>query len=183
MKKLLDWFWKYQPFNNKPPTIYIIWSFIVAVIIFLILVNKVKAETWLEVGATFVGDTNTNGSTLFISEVWQDKYLLGLGLVGDQQIPNKFSSMKIDVRSNMVFHAQRLITYRAVTLGVGVATWQHTSRIFGDTFTFSLSLAYKRPEYWWGWLPNDIRYRHFSNGGTASPNTGQDLLFLSWRFM
>jgi len=190
MKKYLDWFWKHQPFNNDPPALYIIWAFIVAVIIFLSLVVTVKAETWLEGGATFAGGEPTNGTTIFISEVWQDKYLLGFGLIGDQHrdfntwgiVPGKAVPVRFDIGSNIVVHAQRLVTYRAVTLGLGVAHWQHTSRILGDTLTFSLFLAYKRPEKWWGWLPNDIRFRHFSNGGTASPNAGQDLLLLGWRF-
>jgi len=192
MKKYLDWFWKHQPFNNEPPALYFIWGFIVAVIIFLALsiTNKVYGETWLEGGVTFAGGTNTNGSAIFFSEVWDNKYLLGFGLVGNQHRtfnvwgiePGKAVPVRFDVGSNMVVHAQRLITYRAITLGLGVAGWQHKSRILGDTFTFSLFLAYQRPEKWWGWLPNDIRYRHFSNGGTASPNAGQDLLLLSWRF-
>ncbi len=193
MKKFLNWFWEVQPFNNEPPALYIIWGFIVTIIIFLALVatsGKAQAETWLEGGVTFAGGTYTNGSTLFLSEVWDDKYLIGLGLVGDQHRvfntwgiePGKAVPMRIDIRSNMLIYAQRLITYRAVTLGVGVAHWQHTSRILGDTFTFSLSLGYRFPERWWGWLPDHVRYLHKSNGGTASPNAGQDLILAGWRF-
>jgi len=84
--------------------------------------------------------------------------------------------MKITVGSNMMVQAQRLVTYKKVTLGVGVANWQHTSRILGDEFTFSLSVSYRLNDSW------GLRYRHFSNAGTASPNAGQDILLIGYSF-
>ncbi len=175
-------FWKrINPFNNKAPAIYFIWAFIFAVIVFFALaVRPAKAETWVEGGATFLSSEYSEGAALFFSEVWDEKYLIGFGIVGDQN--GKFSEKRITVKSNMVFHAQRLVTYKKVTLGIGIASWQHTDRALGDEFTFSLSLSVARPNRWWKWLPDDYRYRHFSNGGTQSPNSGYDIILGSYRF-
>ena len=171
-----------HPSNNKAPAIYFVGLFVVALLFFFSCESK--AETRFDWGATFAGGKYTNGSAVFLSEVWQDKYLIGLGLVGDQHRifntwgiePGKAVPVKITVKSNMMVQAQRLVTYKRVTLGVGVAHWQHTSRILGDEFTFALSLSYRLGDSW------DLRYRHFSNAGTASPNAGQDLLLIGYRF-
>ena len=173
---------RFNPFNNPKPAIYFIAGFIVLAALFLSC--EAKAETRMDWGATFAGGKYTHGSALFFSEVWQDKYLIGFGLVGDQHrifntwgiVPGKAVPTRITVTSNMMIQAQRLVTYKKVTLGLGIAHWQHTSRIFGDEFTFALSLSYNINRNW------DIRYRHFSNGGTASPNSGQDILLIGYRF-
>jgi len=173
---------RFNPFNNPKPAIYFILGFILLVAFFL--AKESRAETDIEWGATFAGGKYTHGSALFFSETWDDKYLIGFGLVGDQHrifntwgiVPGRAVPTKITVKSNMMVQAQRLVTYKKVTLGIGVAKWQHTSRIFGDTFTFALSLSYEINNSW------DFRYRHFSNGGTASPNSGQDILLIGYRF-
>ncbi len=174
---------RFNPFNNPKPAIYFIAGFIALAAVFLSC--EAKAETQFEWGATFAGGKYSNGSALFFSEVFGDgKYLVGFGLVGDQYrtfntwgiVPGKAVPTKITVTSNMLVQAQRLITFKRVTLGLGVANWQHTSRILGDEFTFALSLSYALNSSW------DIRYRHFSNGGTATPNSGQDLLLIGYRF-
>jgi len=73
---------RFNPFNNPKPAIYFIAGFIVLVALFLSC--EAKAETRMDWGATFAGGKYTHGSALFFSEVWQDKYLIGFGLVGDQ---------------------------------------------------------------------------------------------------
>jgi len=163
---------RFNPFNNPKPAIYFILGFIVLVALFLSFESK--AETHMEWGPTFASSEYSNGSALFFSEIWQDKYLVGFGLIGDQE--GNFKEGTITVKSNMLVQAQRLVTYKKVTLGIGVARWQHTNRMLGDEFTFALSLSYALNSSW------DIRYRHFSNGGTASPNSGQDILLIGFRF-
>jgi len=171
---------RFNPFNNPKPAIYFILGFILLVVFFL--AKESRAETNMEWGATFAGGKYTHGSAMFFSETWDDKYLIGFGLVGDQHrnfnvwSGNTVSRQKITVGSNLMVQAQRLVTYKKVTLGMGVAKWQHTSRIFGDEFTFALSLSYNPNDSWY------FQYRHFSNGGTASPNAGQDLLLIGYRF-
>ena len=166
---------KFNPFNNPKPAIYFILGFICLVVLFLFAAKDAKAETWIEGGATFLSSEYSEGAALFFSEVWgDDKYLIGFGIVGDQT--GRFSKKPLAVKSNMVVHAQRLATYRRVTLGLGIASWQHTNRALGDEFTFSLSMSYRLGENW------DVRYRHFSNGGTQQPNSGQDILFIGYRF-
>jgi len=177
---------RFNPFNNPKPAIYFIFGFLILVAFFL--AKESKAETDIEWGATFAGGKYTHGSALFFSETWDGKYLIGFGLVGDQYrnfnvwVPEGAACCqmvirrKVNVGSNLMVQAQRLVTYKKVTLGLGVAHWQHTSRIFGDEFTFALSLSYALNSSW------DIRYRHFSNGGTASPNAGQDILLIGYRF-
>jgi len=164
---------KFNPFNNPKPAIYFIAGFIALAVVFLSC--EAKAETQIEWGPTFASTNYSNGSALFFSEVFgEGKYLVGLGLIGDQS--GDFNEGTITIKSYMLVHAQRLVTYKKVTLGLGIANWQHTNRMLGDEFTFSLSLSYRLGEHL------DVRYRHFSNGGTATPNSGQDILLIGYRF-
>ena len=178
---------RFNPFNNDKPAIYFIWAFIIAFIVLLALTSRAEAETEFEYGATFVHGKYSDGSAIFFSETWDGKYLIGLGLIGDQEgtwtfwrpvslgheVPIK---EVVTMGSNMLVHAQRLVTYKKVTLGLGVAKWQHTNKLIGDELGFSLSIRVR--------LGNNIglSYRHFSNGGTATPNTGQDILLIGYRF-
>jgi len=165
---------KFNPFNNPKSALYFIYAFIAAFIIFALLAEDADAEMRVEAGAAFLSAEYSEGAALFFSEVLDDKYLLGLGIVGDQN--GAFNGGNIRVRSNLVVQAQRLITYKRVTLGLGPAYWQHTNRALGSELLFSLSLGVNLWENW------DFMYRHYSNGGTASPNTGQDLLLIGYRF-
>ena len=162
---------KFNPFNNPKPAIYFIFAFVALIVLFLAI--DAKAETEVEYGATFLSADYSDGAAMFFSEIWADKYLVGFGIIGDQV--GKFSEGELPVESNMLIQAQRLVSYKGVELGIGVATWQHTNRALGDEFTFSLSAGYSFGNW-------HVRYRHYSNGGTARPNTGQDLLLIGYRF-
>ncbi len=166
---------KFNPFNNPKSALYFIYGFIALfILVALVAVKDAKAEMRIEAGAAFLSAEYSDGAALFFSEVWDDKYLLGFGIVGNQK--GEFSEGTIDVRSNMVVQAQRLVTYKRITLGIGPAYWQHTNRAIGSELLFALSLGVNVGKNW------DIMYRHFSNGGTASPNSGQDLLLIGYRF-
>ena len=158
---------RFNPFNNDKPAVYIIWAFIALVVLFLAV--AARAETEFELGATFMYSNYSDGSALMISETWDGKYLIGFGIVGDQKSEGDV------VKSNMLVQAQRLVSYKDITLGLGVAGWQHESRLIGAKLGFSLSLGYALGNW-------NVRYRHYSNGGTAYPNSGQDILLVGYRF-
>ena len=165
---------KFNPFNNPKSALYFIYAFLAAFIIFALLAKNANAEMRIEAGAAFLSAEYSEGAAFFFSEVWDGKYLLGLGIVGNQK--GVFKEGTINVRSNLVVQAQRLVTYKRVTLGIGPAYWQHTNRAIGSELLFGLSLGVNVGKNW------DIMYRHFSNGGTATPNSGQDLLLIGYRF-
>ncbi len=158
---------KFNPFNNDTPAVYIIAAFIGLVVLFLAL--AAKAETEVEVGATVIHQDYSGGSALLFSEKWGGKYLIGFGIVGDQESKGRV------IKSNLLVQAQRLVSYKDITLGIGVARWQRKSEVMGDEFSFSLSLSYAIGNW-------NIRYRHYSNGGTAYPNPGQDILLVGYSF-
>jgi hypothetical protein len=60
-------------------------------------------------------------------------------------------------------------------IGIGAAYFQNTNRALGKNLTWSLSLGFGG-EHW------SVRFRHFSNAGSGSPNLGQDLLTIGYEF-
>ena len=83
---------RFNPFNNPKPAIYIIAGFIVLVVVFLSY--EAKAETQIEWGPTFASSEYSKGSALFFSEVWQDKYLVGFGLISPARVAINFHDVE-----------------------------------------------------------------------------------------
>jgi hypothetical protein len=129
-------------------------------------------------GPTVLSGELSDGVALLISETWNDRYLLGFGLIGEQT--GKFSEGDVFIGNNLFVRAQLLVSgpdkwawARNIELGIGPAYLQNTNRALGSHFTINISIAFKTPRK--GWLPDRYTIDHFSNAGTAKPNAGQDI--------
>ena len=162
---------KFNPFNNNKTAVIAIAIFVVS---FLWIRSCEAAETIVEVGPTILSADYSDGVAIMLSERLQNKYMLGFGLVGDQTC--KCSEGDVELGNNIMLQAQRLVTYKRITLGLGVAYWQNLNRAIGEHLTFALSIEIDLPSKW------DLRIRHYSNAGSGTPNLGQDLITLGWRF-
>ena len=133
-------------------------------------------EVTAELGATVLSGQFSEGAALLIEQTWNDKWRVGMGLTSDQKVtPRK--EPETDVRSNLMVHGQRIVAITdRLDLGLGVAYWNATTRWNGSHFTASMSIEYELTDRL------SIRYRHFSNAGSASPNMGQDMINIGWRF-
>ena len=144
-------------------------------------VGESKAGIQIEIGpANVSGDWV--GAALVLSERF-GKYDLGIGYVSEQDInvtcgPHLPATSKcdFDVKENIFVHVQRIFRFKRCEFGIGPSYWQNTSRIFGKNFNFSLMLGCAISE------KSFIRIRHVSNAGSGTPNLGQDLLTVGWRF-
>lgn len=175
-------------FNNPKPALYFIIALCIISVIFLAGRASAEDYTRAEVGPTFLSSEFSSGAAIQLSQVFDDKYLIGFGLVGQQT--GKFNEGAIPIGNNIMAQAQLLLQgpeqwawVEPIEIGLGLAYFQNKNRALGSNLTFSLSVGYERPQHWWSWVPDRITFRHYSNAGTAHPNSGQDLyLMLGWDF-
>jgi len=170
-------------FNNNKSALYAIFALIALAVLFWANRSEADEVTRLEIGPTVLSGQYSDGVAVMVSEIFNDRYLIGFGLIGQQT--GKFNEGDVQVGNNIMLQAQFLVQgpdkwawARQIELGLGLAYFQETNRVFGRNLTFSLSLGYEKPDRWWRWLPDHYTYRHYSNAGSGSPNAGQDLLFM-----
>ena len=133
-----------------------------------------------------IGPTNISGDWVGGAIVLSErlgKFDFAIGYVSEQDIhvtcgPHLPATSKcdFDVRENIFVHAQRIFEFKRWEFGIGPSYWQNTSRIFGKNFNFSLMLGYEISE------KSFIRIRHDSSSGSGTPNLGQDMLTIGYRF-
>ncbi len=150
-------------------------------LLFYLFAKEASAEVQLELGATNLSG-DWAGGALLLSERF-GKYDLGIGYVSEQSVtvtcgPHLPAIPKcdFDIRENIFIHAQRIVKYKRCEMGIGPAWFQNTSRVFGKQLNFGLMVGCNISEKVF------VRIRHWSNAGSASPNMGQDLLTIGWRF-
>jgi hypothetical protein len=73
-------------------------------------------------------------------------------------------------RNNFAIRAAVIDALGRLDVGIGVAYLQNTDTYNGSHLNFNLLLGYRGDN--WG-----IRWSHFSNGGTVSPNKGRDMVY------
>jgi hypothetical protein len=61
-------------------------------------------------------------------------------------------------------------------VGIGAVYFNKTDELNGSQLNYSLLLRYNITDRW------AVSVRHFSNAGTTKPNTGRDLVLISYRF-
>jgi hypothetical protein len=148
-------------------------GFISVVILTLVLI-PVRfchgSDTKIEAGPGVLSRDFSHGYGVILTEIWEGKYAVSLGVFSDQE----FNHVHVD--ENMFVMAHRLFTYKRLQLGFGVTLWENTNRALGQRFTFQEQIGVSFYKNW------DINYRHWSNGGTAKPNAGQNILSIGYTF-
>ena len=144
-------------------------------LLFLFAKESKADEVTAELGATILSGQFSGGAALLIEQTWNDRWRIGMGLTSDQKVTPR-TEPETNVRSNLMVHGQRLVGTERFKLGIGVAYWNAKTRWNGSNFTASMSIEYDFTDKW------GVRYRHFSNAGSASPNMGQDMITFGYRF-
>lgn len=158
---------------KKPATIGVLLFLILMV---FMLVKEAKADTILEVApeSTFIAGHHQTGSVLFLTERFNSKYDIGIALATALDCRSECSRGPSE--TNQGLYAQRIVHYHSLELGIGISYWHNTSAAWSSHTPFALHL---------GWNFNDhlnVRYRHFSTGGSSENNGGWDLLTVGWAF-
>lgn len=142
---------------------------VIAVALFVIGFMSLRAceAGTVEMGAS---PTNVHGAGLVYTESLSPKWDVGIHLTDNLQWYNE------TLRPHAGVFAQRIVRRGNFQMGLGVARHTNTSRLIGSPFGFALSIGYDFTDHW------GVRYRHWSNAGSAKPNRGLDLLLISYRF-
>jgi hypothetical protein len=94
---------------------------------------------------------------------------VGATFIGGSEFKGQFQ------RNNFALRAAVVDGLGPVDVGIGVAYLQNIDTYNGSHVNFSLMLGYQF-EKW------SVRWIHFSNGGTVSPNKGRDGVYLLRKF-
>jgi hypothetical protein len=136
--------------------------------------TKCRAESVMQFE---LGSTVSRGVTpaLGLTVVWLDAgpgdsdFQCGIELVGTsehtQENPNQAAVQCLIVDG-----------YKKFDLGIGVVALQNTDEFNGSHTNFSLMAGYRFTDHL------GLIYRHWSNAGTIKPNTGRDMLLVTYRF-
>jgi hypothetical protein len=152
---------------------------VLAFIIILLLGfhKEANADVTVEIGPTFLSGELSKSGALIVNQDY-GKWRVGMGLTGAQRVVPR-TEPETKVRQNLFVHGQRVVEIADNwDLGLGVAYFNARTRWNGTNFVASMSIEYGKTR----WEHLRIRYRHFSNAGSASPNMGQDILLVGWRF-
>ena len=145
--------------------------FIIIWILALILGRSCQAgDTRIEAGPGVLSGEYSHGFGVILSEIWKGKYSVSIGYFSDQI----FNDIPVD--ENMFVMAHWLFKYKRLQLGFGPTYWEKTNRALGQRFTFQEQISFRFYRNW------DINYRHWSNGGTTKPNSGQNILSIGYTF-
>lgn len=151
-------------------------AFIIILMLGFARESKADDVVSAEFGPTVLSGQFSDSAALIVNYQWNDRWLVGMGLTGPQKvIPRK--EPETDVRTNLMVHGQRRVHLSdRWALGLGVAYWNAKTRWNGSNMTASMSIEFELNDKW------DIKFRHFSNAGSASPNMGQDMLVIGYTF-
>lgn len=137
--------------------------------------KEANAEINVEAGGTFLSGEYSEGQMLVLNETW-DKWRLGMGIVTEQEVTDRHGNFH-EVRENLFIHGQRLVSItKNLDFGLGVGYFNAKTRWNGSNFVASMSVEYALDDKW------SLKYRHFSNAGSATPNMGQDAFLVSYSF-
>ena len=154
------------------------WMMVLAFIIILLFGfwKESKAEVSVELGPTFLSGQFSDGAALVLNETFHDKYRVGMGVIAPQEVTTRGGNLH-KIKTNLFVHGQRVVAIsEKFDFGIGVGYFNAVSRWNGSKFVASLSIEYNINEDW------SINFRHWSNAGSASPNMGQDLFTVGYKF-
>ena len=147
------------------------WILAVFLVLLAFFFYKEANGAEFEAGPGLLSGEYSEGGALIINER-VGKWDVGGGYISKQYC---HCTSPTDLKENIFFHGQRIVEYKMAEIGIGAAYFQNTNRALGKNLTWSLSLGFGG-EHW------SMRLRHFSNAGSGSPNLGQDLLTLGYKF-
>jgi hypothetical protein len=124
-----------------------------------------------EIGPALLSGEYSEGGTLIFTER-VGKWSLGGGYVSEQYC---HCTWPTSLKENIFFQGQRIVEHKKFEIGLGAAYFQNTNRALGKNLTWALSLGY-------GGEHLSVRFRHYSNAGSGSPNLGQDMVTLGYNF-
>ena len=168
---------KGTPFGNSARSVLFI--VLVLAILGLMRCQEAKADTpppttVVEFGPSVLSADFTGGTVGLVSERFGGKWDIGLVLVGAQDC--RCSEGRTAIPTNAAVRAMRVVRWKRLEGGLGVAYWSNTNRALGQRQTFNLMLGVYLTERL------AIKLHHFSNAGQVSPNMGQDMITLAWKF-
>jgi hypothetical protein len=155
-------------------------TFTTRLLLLLLLSSAAHAEFNLEIGRGNLSSSDSGAVSILLQERFGDKWVIGMGWIDDQTVQPQWERDRglppVEVGRNLFVHGQRLFRWKIVEIGVGPAYFQNTNRALGERFNVSASIMlYWTDEFYMG-------ARHFSNAGSGTPNLGQDIFVLGYRF-
>lgn len=157
---------------------------VIAIILFLALcvfglvqsADATESESRVGIGTGIITQRFGGSLSAKWQEVFEEKWAVNMFFVGEQNYHfNNGNTLLMD--SNFGFGLQRVVPLaERWEVGFGAFYWQNTNRALGCKMTAHLSAAYKLGRDWM------FQYDHWSNGGSCSPNSGQDSLQFVRRF-
>ena len=156
------------------------------VILMLGFCHEAKAEVTVEAGAGLLSGQFSGGEVAVITERWGgpygSRYAVGMGWINEQHVVDRARD-RYEVPANLFVMAQRRVSFDlkgcehdCISLGLGVAYFNNTSRWNGTKFNAALSVEFRPTDRW------SLNLRHFSNGGSGMPNMGQDMITIGYTF-
>ena len=144
----------------------------------LLLFGTASADVIVEAGPAFLSNSRSGAALIVVSER-TDKWDFGIGWVDAQTVFPDWERDRglpeVSFRENLFVHATRIGHWNRLELGLGAAYFQNTNRAMSRRFVVSVELGFNFNRAW------SIRYRHFSNAGSGSPNLGQDAFLIGLR--
>ncbi len=137
--------------------------------------SRCEAEMKYEAGIGFLSGEHSDSFALAITEKFDNNWNVQLGYVSEQKVTDRSGNTSTP-RENLWASVYRSVEWKQAELGLGVAYFNGTNRALGSKFTAHLAAT-------WNWSDSgSFTLRHFSNAGSQTPNMGQDMLLLGWRF-
>jgi hypothetical protein len=154
------------------------WLIVLFVILLFVfgLYRESKAdEALIEIGPTFLSGELAEGAMLAFHQEWDRRWSLGMGYISRQVVEDR-SGTVFKPDPNLFVQGQRLVYVTDnLSVGLGVAYFNSTNRALGTNFAAQLALRYEFGRTY-------LAIRHWSNAGSGSPNMGQDVLVIGYRF-
>ena len=158
--------------KSKKLTLYAVIAFVLLFLVFI--AREAYAESAVEIvpGVSWVGSERYTGAGAMFVERFADKYDAALILMTPQECSG---CKRPDYSGNAGVHLQRMVSWGPVELGLGGAYWANQTPAWSSNTTFALSAGITHG-------PVEIRWRHYSTGGSSARNSGLDMVTLGWRF-
>lgn len=153
------------------------WMMVLAFLLVILFgfYKEANAEVTVELGPTMLSGELSKGAAAIFNEKF-GKYVVGMGIIGPQEVTDRSGDL-YKVRTNLFVHGQRLVSITDnLDFGLGVGYFNAKTRWNGSNFVASLSIEYELTDHW------SVKFRHWSNAGSASPNMGQDLFTVGYSF-